>query len=334
MRQPSQGPTFGIKGGAAGGGYSQVIPMEDVNLHLTGDIHAITAANNLLAAQLDARIFHEATQKDEALFDRLVPKIKGVRKFSNIQLRRLQRVGINKTDPDSLTLEEKVKFARLNIDTNNIVWNRVLDINDRYLREITIGQSPTEKGLTRKEGFVISVASEIMAILALAKDMRDFKDRLSKMVVAFDKSGKPVTADDIGMTGALMVLLKDTIEPTLLQSLEGSPVFLHAGPFANIAHGSNSIIADKIALKLVGEKGFVLTEAGFSSDIGMEKYFNIKCRASGDIPTAVSSSNYRQSAENARRRTCRNPWGSACQGIYGGKSGAVTQGYSERCKAH
>ncbi|CAH1982267.1 unnamed protein product [Acanthoscelides obtectus] len=180
MRQPSQGPTFGIKGGAAGGGYSQVIPMEDVNLHLTGDIHAITAANNLLAAQLDARIFHEATQKDEALFDRLVPKIKGVRKFSNIQLRRLQRVGINKTDPDSLTPEEKVKFARLNIDTNNIVWNRVLDINDRYLREITIGQSPTEKGLTRKEGFVISVASEIMAILALAKDMRDFKDRLSK----------------------------------------------------------------------------------------------------------------------------------------------------------
>nr|CAI5852225.1 unnamed protein product [Callosobruchus analis] len=287
MRQPSQGPTFGIKGGAAGGGYSQVIPMEDVNLHLTGDIHAITAANNLLAAQLDARIFHEATQKDEALYDRLVPKIKGVRKFSNIQLRRLKRLGINKTDPDTLTPEERVKFARLNIDTNNIVWNRVVDINDRYLREITIGQSPTEKGLTRKEGFVISVASEIMAILALAKDMRDFKERLSKMVVAFDKSGKPVTADDIGMTGALMVLLKDTIEPTLLQSLEGSPVFLHAGPFANIAHGSNSIIADKIALKLVGENGFVLTEAGFSSDIGMEKYFNIKCRASGDIPSAV-----------------------------------------------
>nr|XP_023021690.1 C-1-tetrahydrofolate synthase, cytoplasmic-like [Leptinotarsa decemlineata] len=287
MRQPSQGPTFGIKGGAAGGGYSQVIPMEDVNLHLTGDIHAITAANNLLAAQLDARIFHEATQKDQALFDRLVPKIKGTRKFSNIQIRRLKKLGISKTDPDSLTAEEKSKFARLDIDTNNIVWNRVLDINDRYLREITIGESPTEKGLTRKESFVISVASEIMAILALAKDMGDFKKRLSNMVVAFDKCGKPVTADDLGVTGALLVLLKDTVEPTLLQSLEGSPVFMHAGPFANIAHGSNSIIADKIALKLVGEDGFVVTEAGFSSDIGMEKFFNIKCRASGDIPNAV-----------------------------------------------
>ncbi|KAG5886240.1 hypothetical protein JTB14_008907 [Gonioctena quinquepunctata] len=287
MRQPSQGPTFGIKGGAAGGGFSQVIPMEDVNLHLTGDIHAITAANNLLAAQLDARIFHEATQKDQALFDRLVPKIKGARKFSKIQLRRIKKLGINKTDPDSLTEEEKSKFARLNIDSNNVVWNRVMDINDRYLREITIGESPTEKGLTRKEGFVISVASEIMAILALAKDLGDFKERLSKMVVAFAKDGGPVTADDLGVTGALLVLLKDTIEPTLLQTLEGSPVFMHAGPFANIAHGSNSIIADKIALKLVGEDGIVATEAGFSSDIGMEKFFNIKCRASGDIPNAV-----------------------------------------------
>ncbi|KAJ8963330.1 hypothetical protein NQ318_018801 [Aromia moschata] len=287
MRQPSQGPTFGIKGGAAGGGYSQVIPMEDVNLHLTGDIHAVTAANNLLAAQLDARMFHEATQKDDALYDRLVPKIKGTRKFSNIQLRRLKKLGIDKSDPDTLTHEEKVKFARLNIDPKNVVWNRVMDINDRYLREITIGQSPTEKGLTRKEGFTISVASEIMAILALATSLKDFKERLASMVVAFDKSGGPVTADDLGVTGALMVLLKDTVEPTLLQSLEGSPVFMHAGPFANIAHGSNSIIADKIALKLVGENGLVLTEAGFASDIGMEKFFNIKCRASGDVPNAA-----------------------------------------------
>lgn len=143
-----------------------------------------------------------------------------------------------------------------------------MDINDRYLREITIGESPTEKGLTRKEGFVISVASEIMAILALANDLGDFKERLSQMVVAFNTKGEPVTADDIGITGALMVLLKDTIEPTLLQTLEGSPVFMHAGPFANIAHGSNSIIADKIALKLVGEDGLVLTEAGFASDVG------------------------------------------------------------------
>uniref|UniRef100_V5GU28 formate--tetrahydrofolate ligase n=1 Tax=Anoplophora glabripennis TaxID=217634 RepID=V5GU28_ANOGL len=162
-----------------------------------------------------------------------------------------------------------------------------MDINDRYLRELTIGESPTEKGLTRKEGFTISVASEIMAILALATDFKDFKERLAQMVVAFDRKGKPVTADDLGVTGALMVLLKDTVEPTLLQSLEGSPVFIHAGPFANIAHGSNSIIADKIALKLVGEDGIVVTEAGFSSEVGMEKFFNIKCRASGDIPSAV-----------------------------------------------
>ncbi|XP_030765230.1 C-1-tetrahydrofolate synthase, cytoplasmic isoform X2 [Sitophilus oryzae] len=287
MRQPSQGPTFGIKGGAAGGGYSQVIPMEDMNLHLTGDIHAITAANNLLAAQLDARIFHEFTQKDQALYDRLVPKIKGIRKFSSIQLRRLKRLGIDKTDPDSLTSEEKSKFARLDIDPNHVIWTRVLDINDRYLREVTVGESPTEKGYTRKTGFMITVASEIMAILALANDMSDFKERLSKMVVAFDRKGAPVTADDLGMTGALLVLLKDSVEPTLLQTLEGSPVFVHAGPFANIAHGANSILADKIALKLVGEQGIVLTEAGFASDIGMEKFFNIKCRTSGITPNAV-----------------------------------------------
>ncbi|KAK4884100.1 hypothetical protein RN001_000371 [Aquatica leii] len=287
LRQPSQGPTFGIKGGAAGGGYSQVIPMEDFNLHLTGDIHAITAAHNLVAAQLDARIFHEATQSDIPLYDRLVPVIKGNRKFSKIQLRRLERLGIHKTDPNALSLEEKIKFARLNIDTNNIVWTRVVDLNDRYLRKITIGQSPTEKGLTRESSYTITVASEIMAILALAKDLNDFKTRLSKMVVAFDKSGGPVTADDLGLTGALMVLLKDAIEPTLMQTLEGSPVLVHAGPFANIAHGCSSILADKVALKLVGENGFVVTEAGFGSDIGMEKFFNIKCRASEDIPNVV-----------------------------------------------
>ncbi|XP_050295926.1 C-1-tetrahydrofolate synthase, cytoplasmic [Anthonomus grandis grandis] len=287
MRQPSQGPTFGVKGGAAGGGYSQVIPMEEMNLHLTGDIHAITAANNLLAAQLDTRIFHEATQKDEDLYNRLVPKIKGTRAFSKIQLRRLQRLGITKTDPDSLTPEERVRFARLDIDPEHVLWNRVVDINDRFLREITIGQAPTEKGMTRKTGFMISVASEIMAVLALAKDLGDFKDRLSKMVVAFDRKGNPVTADDLGVTGALMILLKDAIEPTMLQTLEGSPVLVHAGPFANIAHGANSIIADKIALKLVGPDGIVVTEAGFASDIGMEKFFNIKCRISGEIPNAV-----------------------------------------------
>ncbi|XP_047509798.1 C-1-tetrahydrofolate synthase, cytoplasmic isoform X1 [Pieris napi] len=284
MRQPSQGPTFGVKGGAAGGGYSQVIPMEDFNLHLTGDIHAVTAANNLLAAQMDARIFHELTQKDGPLYDRLVPKIKGVRKFSPIQLRRLNRLGINKTDPDLLTPEERTKFARLDIDTTKIMWNRVVDLNDRYLRKITIGQSPTEKGFTRETSFDISVASEIMAVLALGKDIEDIKDRLSNMVVALDKRGNPVTADDLGVTGALMVLLKDAFQPTLMQTLEGTPVLVHTGPFANIAHGCSSIIADKIAMKLVKENGFVATEAGFGSDIGMEKFFDIKCRAGDDKP--------------------------------------------------
>ncbi|XP_045453072.1 C-1-tetrahydrofolate synthase, cytoplasmic [Melitaea cinxia] len=284
MRQPSQGPTFGVKGGAAGGGYSQVIPMEDFNLHLTGDIHAVTAANNLLAAQMDARIFHELTQKDGPLYDRLVPKVKGVRKFSPIQLRRLKKLGINKTDPEALTPEERTKFARLNIDVNKIMWNRVVDLNDRYLRKITIGQSPTEKGFTRETAFDISVASEIMAVLALGKDIDDIKERLASMVVALDKDGEPVTADDLGVTGALMVLLKDAFEPTLMQSLEGTPVLVHTGPFANIAHGCSSILADKIAMKLAREGGYVATEAGFGSDIGMEKFFDIKCRASGDAP--------------------------------------------------
>ncbi|ALC46524.1 pug [Drosophila busckii] len=287
LRQPSQGPTFGIKGGAAGGGYSQVIPMEEFNLHLTGDIHAVSAANNLLAAQLDTRIFHEATQQSKALYDRLVPRIKGQRKFSAIQLRRLQRLGIDKTDPDALSEEEYTAFARLNIDTDTIMWERVVDMNDRYLRAITIGESSSEKGLSRKTRFSIAVASEIMAVLALSRCLADMKERLSKMVVAFDKSGQPVTADDLGVTGALAVLLKDALEPNLMQSLEGTPVLVHAGPFANIAHGCNSIIADEIGLKLVGPDGFVCTEAGFGSDIGMEKFCNIKCRNSGREPNAM-----------------------------------------------
>lgn len=287
MRQPSMGPTFGIKGGAAGGGYSQVIPMEDFNLHLTGDIHAVAAANNLLAAQLDARIFHEATQTDAALYERLVPKGKNGREFSKIQKRRLDKLGIHKTDPDSLTSDEVRSFARLNIDPNNVVWTRVVDVNDRYLRKVTIGQSSTEKGFHRETSFSITVSSEIMAILALATGLKDMKERLARVVVAFDKAGNEVTADDLGATGAMMVLLKDTIEPTMMQTLEGTPVFVHAGPFANIAHGCNSIIADNIALKLVGKQGYVLTEAGFGSDIGMEKFFNIKCRSSGKKPNAV-----------------------------------------------
>ncbi|XP_058290504.1 monofunctional C1-tetrahydrofolate synthase, mitochondrial isoform X2 [Hylobates moloch] len=287
LRQPSQGPTFGVKGGAAGGGYAQVIPMEEFNLHLTGDIHAITAANNLLAAAIDTRILHENTQTDKALYNRLVPLVNGVREFSEIQLARLKKLGINKTDPSTLTEEEVSKFARLDIDPSTITWQRVLDTNDRFLRKITIGQGNTEKGYSRQAQFDIAVASEIMAVLALTDSLADMKARLGRMVVASDKSGQPVTADDLGVTGALTVLMKDAIKPNLMQTLEGTPVFVHAGPFANIAHGNSSVLADKIALKLVGEEGFVVTEAGFGADIGMEKFFNIKCRASGLVPNVV-----------------------------------------------
>ncbi|PNJ79004.1 MTHFD1L isoform 5 [Pongo abelii] len=287
LRQPSQGPTFGVKGGAAGGGYAQVIPMEEFNLHLTGDIHAITAANNLLAAAIDTRILHENTQTDKALYNRLVPSVNGVREFSEIQLPRLKKLGINKTDPSTLTEEEVSKFARLDIDPSTITWQRVLDTNDRFLRKITIGQGNTEKGYSRQAQFDIAVASEIMAVLALTDSLADMKARLGRMVVASDTSGQPVTADDLGVTGALTVLMKDAIKPNLMQTLEGTPVFVHAGPFANIAHGNSSVLADKIALKLVGEEGFVVTEAGFGADIGMEKFFNIKCRASGLVPNVV-----------------------------------------------
>ncbi|XP_005518698.2 PREDICTED: monofunctional C1-tetrahydrofolate synthase, mitochondrial [Pseudopodoces humilis] len=287
LRQPSQGPTFGVKGGAAGGGYAQVIPMEEFNLHLTGDIHAITAANNLLAAAIDARILHENTQSDKSLYNRLVPVVNGMRGFSAIQLARLRRLGINKTDPETLTEKEIGKFVRLDIDPSTITWQRVVDTNDRFLRKITVGQANTEKGFVRQAQFDIAVASEIMAILALTTSLQDMKERLGKMVVANDHKGEPVTAEDLGVTGALAVLMKDAIKPTLMQTLEGTPVFVHAGPFANIAHGNSSVLADKIALKLVGEKGFVVTEAGFGADIGMEKFFNIKCRASGLVPSVV-----------------------------------------------
>ncbi|KAI8101241.1 hypothetical protein M9435_001349 [Picochlorum sp. BPE23] len=289
VRQPSQGPTFGIKGGAAGGGYSQVIPMEEFNLHLTGDIHAITAANNLLAAAIDARMFHEATQSDTALFNRLCPVQKnGKRRFSSIMTKRLVKLGIkNTTDPDELSEEEKRAFARLDIDQETITWRRVLDTNDRFLRKITIGQGPQEKGMVRETGFDIAVASEIMAILALATSLKDMRERLGNIVVANSKSGAAITADDLGVGGALTVLMKDAINPTLMQTLEGTPVLVHAGPFANIAHGNSSIVADKVALKIVGEEGFVVTEAGFGADIGFEKFANIKTRYSGLQPSCV-----------------------------------------------
>ncbi|XP_029985080.1 monofunctional C1-tetrahydrofolate synthase, mitochondrial [Sphaeramia orbicularis] len=287
LRQPSQGPTFGVKGGAAGGGYAQVIPMEEFNLHLTGDIHAITAANNLVAAAVDARMLHEATQSDKALFNRLVPSVNGVRKFSPIQISRLQRLGINKTEPTSLSPQEVSRFVRLDLDPSKITWQRVVDTNDRFLRKITVGQASTEKGQIRETGFDIAVASEIMAILALADSLEDMKNRLARMVVGTSRRGQPVTAEDLGVSGALAVLMKDAIKPTLMQTLEGTPVFVHAGPFANIAHGNSSVLADKLALKLVGRDGFVVTEAGFGADIGMEKFFNIKCRASGLRPNVV-----------------------------------------------
>ncbi|KAM8846469.1 monofunctional C1-tetrahydrofolate synthase, mitochondrial [Synchiropus picturatus] len=287
LRQPSQGPTFGVKGGAAGGGYAQVIPMEEFNLHLTGDIHAITAANNLVAAAIDARMLHEATQSDKALFNRLVPSLNGIRKFSPIQIARLNRLGINKEDPTSLTSDEISSFVRLDLDPSKITWQRVVDTNDRFLRKITVGQATTEKGQIRETGFDIAVASEIMAILALADSLEDMKTRLARMVVGTSRAGMPVTAEDLGVSGALAVLMKDAIKPTLMQTLEGTPVFVHAGPFANIAHGNSSVLADKLALKLVGRDGFVVTEAGFGADIGMEKFFNIKCRASGLRPNVV-----------------------------------------------
>ncbi|XP_048084496.1 C-1-tetrahydrofolate synthase, cytoplasmic [Alosa alosa] len=287
VRQPSQGPTFGIKGGAAGGGYSQVIPMEEFNLHLTGDIHAITAANNLVAAAIEARMFHEATQTDKALYNRLVPLSGGQRTFSPIQINRLKKLGIEKTDPTTLTEEEITRFARLDIDPESVTWQRVMDTNDRFLRKITVGESATEKGHTRSCQFDITVASEIMAVLALTSSLEDMRQRLAKMVVASSRSGDPVTTEDLGVSGALTVLMRDAIKPNLMQTLEGNPVFVHAGPFANIAHGNSSILADKIALKLVGPEGFVVTEAGFGADIGMEKFFNIKCRYSGLRPHVV-----------------------------------------------
>ena len=289
VRQPSMGPTFGIKGGAAGGGYSQVVPMEDFNLHLTGDIHAVTVANDLLAAAIDARIFHETQQPDdEKLFNAFCPADKqGRRRFSPPLLRRLKKLGISKTDPKELTAEEKRRMFRLDIDPASITWNRVIDINDRFLRGIRIGLGPEEKGMVRDTGFDISVASEIMAILALTTGLADMRERLGAIVIGTSRSGEPVTAEDLGAAGALTVLMKDAIMPNLMQTVENTPAIVHAGPFANIAHGNSSVIADQIALRLVGEDGYVVTESGFGADCGMEKFMNIKCRASGLIPSCV-----------------------------------------------
>ncbi|MBN1285753.1 MAG: formate--tetrahydrofolate ligase [Anaerolineae bacterium] len=253
IRQPSMGPTFNIKGGAAGGGYSQIIPMEDFNLHLTGDIHAISIAHNLVAAAIDTRMYHESRQSDEAL------KRRGV--------------------------------TRIDIDPATITWNRVVDVCDRTLRSIKVGFNDDKLAdgspspvFPRATGFDITVASELMAILALATSLKDLRERVGRVVIGLDKKGTPVNLEQIGVAGAVTVLLKDALMPTLMQTLEGQPAFVHAGPFANIAHGNSSIVADQIALKVAD---YVVTESGFGADIGMEKFFDIKCRYSGLIPNAV-----------------------------------------------
>ena len=233
MREPSLGPCFGIKGGAAGGGYAQVVPMEDINLHFTGDIHAITAANNLIAAMLDNSI-HQGNP--------------------------------------------------LNIDVRNIVWKRVVDLNDRALRNTICGLGGKVNGMPREDGFDITVASEVMAILCLATSLEDLKERAGKMIVAYDYAGNPVTVNDIEATGAVTLLLKDAIKPNLVQTLDHTPVFVHGGPFANIAHGCNSVMATKLAIKL-GD--YAITEAGFGADLGAEKFLDIKCRQANLDPQAV-----------------------------------------------
>jgi methylenetetrahydrofolate dehydrogenase (NADP+) / methenyltetrahydrofolate cyclohydrolase / formyltetrahydrofolate synthetase len=285
IRQPSQGPTFGIKGGAAGGGYSQVIPMEEFNLHLTGDIHAITAANNLLAAAIDVRILHEADATDEQLFNRLFPADKqGKRRFGRAMLGRARKLGIDKTDPEEMTPEERRRYCRLDIDPASITWRRVMDTSDRFLRGVTVGLGAEEQAFSRQTGFDITVASEIMAVLALTTSLADMRVRLGQMVIGLSRSGEAINADDLGVGGAMTVLMRDAIKPNLMQTLEGTPAIVHAGPFANIAHGNSSILADKIGLKLAD---YVVTESGFGADMGMEKFFDIKCRYSGLIPSTV-----------------------------------------------
>ncbi|MEZ8966019.1 formate--tetrahydrofolate ligase [Vibrio breoganii] len=247
IRQPSMGPVFGVKGGAAGGGYSQVAPMEELNLHLTGDIHAVTAAHNLASAAIDARIYHE------------------------------QRNGYE-------DFEARSGLTALRIDPQSIVWKRVIDHNDRALRKINVGlndEGKTINGYEREDGFDISAASELMAVLALASDLQDLRRRIGSIVIGYNLDGKAVTTEDLGVAGAMTVSMREAIEPTMMQTLEGIPTLIHAGPFANIAHGNSSIIADNIATKLAD---YTVTEGGFGSDMGFEKACNIKAQASGKAP--------------------------------------------------
>jgi formyltetrahydrofolate synthetase len=246
IRQASMGPTFGIKGGAAGGGYSQIVPMEDFNLHLTGDIHAVSVAHNLVAAAIDARLYHESRWSD-AYF-------------------------------------EKNGIPKLNLDPYGVAWNRVVDINDRALRNLILGLGEKTDGPIRQSGFDIAVASELMAVLALATGLKDLRERIGRIVAAWDKKGNPVSLEELQVAGAVTVLLREALKPNMMQTLEGQPAFVHTGPFANIAHGNSSVLADLVGSRL---GGYLVTESGFGSDIGMEKFFDIKCRASGLMPNAV-----------------------------------------------
>jgi formyltetrahydrofolate synthetase len=291
IRQPSQGPTFGIKGGAAGGGYAQIVPMEDFNLHLTGDIHAVGAAHNLLAAAIDNRLMKEARWSTDYLAKALCPDDE----YTPSMRRRLEKLGIQSERPSDLNDEDKEHMFRLNIDPDAIQWQRVVDVSDAALRNIVIGLGARNDGVTRQAGYDITVASEIMAALALCSDLADLRERMGRIIVGTSRTGglrskqpvEPITAEDLNVAGAMTVLLKDAIMPNMMQTLDGSPAFVHCGPFANIAQGNSSVMADRIALKLVGPEGYVVTESGFGADCGMEKFFNIKCRVSGLVPNCV-----------------------------------------------
>jgi methylenetetrahydrofolate dehydrogenase (NADP+) / methenyltetrahydrofolate cyclohydrolase / formyltetrahydrofolate synthetase len=283
IRQPSQGPTFGIKGGAAGGGYAQVVSMEDFNLHLTGDIHAVGAAHNLLAAAIDNRLAKEARWSTNFLAKAICPDDE----YTPSMRMRLEKLGIQSEKPSDLSDADKERMFRLDIDPYAIQWRRVVDVSDAALRNIIVGLGTVNDGTPRQTGYDITVASEIMAALALCSSLEDLRARMGRIIIGTNRKGDPITAEDLNVAGALTVLLKEAIMPNLMQTLMGSPAFVHCGPFANIAQGNSSIIADRIALKLMGEDGYVLTESGFGADCGMEKFFDIKCRVSGLIPNCV-----------------------------------------------
>jgi methylenetetrahydrofolate dehydrogenase (NADP+)/methenyltetrahydrofolate cyclohydrolase/formyltetrahydrofolate synthetase len=283
IRQPSQGPTFGIKGGAAGGGFSQIVSMEDFNLHLTGDIHAVGAAHNLLAAAIDNRLAKEARWSTNFLAKAICPDDE----YTDSMRKRLAKLGIQSEKPSDLSDEDKERMFRLDINPYSIQWRRVVDVSDASLRNIIIGLGTINDGRPREAGYDITVASEIMAALALCSGLTDLRERMGRIIIGTNRKGEPITAEDLNVAGAMTVLLKEAIMPNLMQTLMGSPAFVHCGPFANIAQGNSSILADRIALKLMGSDGYVITESGFGADCGMEKFFDIKCRVSGLIPNCV-----------------------------------------------